>query len=375
MLWIMLAAFGGPMIVSILATRVVRSISVRRGFIDRPGGHKQHDRPVALGGGVALYATVAACIVGGTLAALLAARLGKTDWLPPLLAMHLEGVAKRLPSVLGILAAALVLHVVGLIDDRRPLGPWSKFAAQAAVAFFTSGVLGIRIMEGFLPAPLSVAATVLWIVVITNAFNFLDNMDGLSAGVGAVASLVFAIAALSVGQIFVPALALVLAGALCGFLVFNFHPATIFMGDAGSLPLGFLMSVLTILTTYYDPRKDLTPLGIVVPLVVLAVPLYDVLSVVIHRLRLGVSPLRGDRRHFSHRLVRKGLSVRGAVLTIYLATAATGLSAVVLPRVSWGGAVLLLVQCLCVLVMVAILEHAPGRNGGTDPAEVGKGKP
>ncbi len=360
------------MIVSILATRVVRSLSVRRGFIDRPGGHKQHDRPVALGGGVALYATVAACILGGTLAALLAARLGKTDWLPPLLATHLEGVAKRLPSLLGILAAALVLHVVGLIDDRRPLGPWSKFAAQVAVAVFTSGVLGIRIMEGFLPAPLSVAATVLWIVVITNAFNFLDNMDGLSAGVGAVASLVFAIAALSVGQIFVPALALVLAGALCGFLVFNFHPATIFMGDAGSLPLGFLMSVLTILTTYYDPRKDLTPLGIVVPLVVLAVPLYDVLSVVIHRLRLGVSPLRGDRRHFSHRLVRKGLSVRGAVLTIYLATAATGLSAVVLPRVSWGGAVLLLVQCLCVLVMVAILEHAPGRKGGADAPEVGK---
>lgn len=375
MLWIMLAAFGGPMIVSILATRVVRSLALRRGFIDRPGGHKQHHRPVALGGGVALVATVAASILGGTLAALLAARLGKTDWLPPLLAMHLEGVAKRLPSVLGILGGALFLHVVGLIDDRRPLGPGSKFAAQIAAALFTSGVLGIRIMEGFLPAPLSVAATVLWIVVITNAFNFLDNMDGLSAGVGAVASLVFAIAALSVGQIFVPALALVLAGALCGFLVFNFHPATIFMGDAGSLPLGFLMSVLTILTTYYDPRKDLTPLGIAVPLVVLAVPLYDVLSVVIHRVRLGVSPLRGDRRHFSHRLVRKGLSVRGAVLTIYLATAATGLSAVVLPRVSWSGAVLLLTQCLCVLVMVAILEHAPGRTGDGDPVEAGKGEP
>jgi UDP-GlcNAc:undecaprenyl-phosphate GlcNAc-1-phosphate transferase len=145
---------------------------------------------------------------------------------------------------------------------------------------------------------------------------------------------------------------------LLGFLVFNFSPATIFMGDAGSLVVGFLMSVLTILTTYYQPSRSITPLVLIVPLVVLAVPLYDVISVVIHRIRLGVSPFRGDWRHFSHRLVKRGMTSRGAVLTIYLATAATGLPAILLPSVSWTGAIILLLQCLCVVAMIAVLEHA-----------------
>ena len=135
------------------------------------------------------------------------------------------------------------------------------------------------------------------------------------------------------------------------------------MGDAGSLVIVYLMSVLTIFTTFYDPEQNLTPLGVIVPLVVLAVPLYDVISVVIHRLRAGDSPFRGDWRHFSHRLVKRGMTPRGAVLTIYLATAATGLPAIVLPRVGWTFACLLLVQCFCVVAMIAILEHTGFRDG------------
>jgi UDP-GlcNAc:undecaprenyl-phosphate GlcNAc-1-phosphate transferase len=224
-----------------------------------------------------------------------------------------------------------------------------------------AGPVGIRAAEA-LPAPLSIGLTVLWIVVITNAFNFLDNMDGLSAGVAAIASAIFALAAADAGQVFVPALAWIVVGALLGFLCFNFSPATIIMGDAGSLVVGFLLSVVTILTTYYDPARDLTPLGVVVPLMVLAVPLYDVISVVTHRLRLGESPFRGDRRHFSHRLVKGGMTPRGAVLTIYLATAATGLPAIILSRVDWFGAGLLFGQCLCVVVMIALLEQSASRG-------------
>ena len=261
-----------------------------------------------------------------------------------------------MPVVLAIVGGAVVLHLVGLRDDRRPLRPLPKLAAQLAVALFIAWPMGIRAVE-VLPAPFSIAVTVLWIVVITNAFNFLDNMDGLSAGVAAIAAAIFAVASMGTGQIFVPVMAWVLVGSLLGFLVFNFSPASIFMGDAGSLPIGYLMSVLTILTTYYDPVQNLTTLGVVVPVVVLAVPLYDVISVLIHRIRLGESPFRGDWRHFSHRLVKRGMSQRGAVLTIYLATAATGLPAIVLPRVEWVGASLLLVQCLCVVAMIAILEH------------------
>jgi len=346
-----------PLAFSALATYCVRAWARRIGFVDRPAGHKQHDKPVALGGGIALMISIGGPVLLGTAFAWAFHHGTVPRWVPALVTTHLAGIASKLPVVLAILGGAVVLHVVGLIDDLRPLGPWPKFAAQLAVALFIAWPMGIRAVE-LLPAPVSIALTVLWIILITNAFNFLDNMDGLSAGVAAIAAAIFAMASMGAGQVFVPTLAWVLVGGLLGFLIFNFPRASIFMGDAGSLVIGFLVSVLTILTTYYDPAKNLTTLGVIVPIVVLAVPLYDVFSVVIHRVRLGESPFRGDWRHFSHRLVRRGMSQRGAVLTIYLATAATGLPAIVLAKVDWLSASLLLVQCICVVGMIAILEHA-----------------
>ena len=311
---------------------------------------------MALGGGIAIFLSVCGPILVGTALLAAVARDPAPEWLPEFVRNHLGGIASKLPTVLAIMAGAIVLHVVGLIDDRRALGPWVKLVIQIAVALFIAGPVGIRAVEA-LPAPMSVIITMFWIVLITNAFNFLDNMDGLSGGVAALAAIIFAVAAMRTGQVFVPVMAWVLAGGILGFLVFNFSPASIFMGDAGSLVIGYLLSVLTVLVTFYDPRQDLTPFGVLVPLVVLAVPLYDVVSVVIHRFRLGISPFRGDRRHFSHRLVRRGMSPRAAVLTIYLATAATGLPAIILPTLEWFGAVLLLSQCLCVVTIIAILEH------------------
>jgi len=357
---IILIAIGGPFLVSLAVTYGVRAWARRTAFVDRPGGHKRHELPVALGGGVALFVSICGPIFLGTILAwVLHGGNTRPDWLPGIVQTHLAGIASKLSTALAIVGGAFVLHVVGLIDDYRPLGPAPKFMAQFAVAVFIAGPVGIRAVEA-LPAPLSIAVTVLWIVLITNAFNFLDNMDGLSAGVAAIAAAIFAVTAARSGQVFVPVMAWVVVGGLLGFLVYNFSPATIFMGDAGSLPLGFLLSVLTILTTFYDPSKNLTPLGIIVPIVVLAVPLYDVISVVIHRIRAGQNPLRGDWRHFSHRLVKRGMTPRGAVLTIYLATAATGLPAIILPAVDWPIAVLLLLQCLAVVAMIAILEHTNG---------------
>ncbi len=346
-----------PFALCVVVTLIVRKWARKTGFVDRPGGHKGHDAPVALGGGIALAVAICGPILLGTLVAWMVQGDAPPAWFPALLRPHLSGIASKLPVVLALMGCAGLLFVVGLVDDRRPLGPGPKFVAQFAVAIFTAWFIGIRVVEA-LPPVVSIAATVLWIVLITNAFNFLDNMDGLSVGVAAIAAAIFAVTSFRAGQVFVPVMALVMVGSLGGFLLFNFSPASIFMGDAGSLVIGYLLSVLTILTTFYDPAQDLRPLGIVVPLVVLAVPLYDVISVVIHRLHAGDSPLRGDRRHFSHRLVQRGMTPRGAVLTIYLATAATGLPAIVLPRVDWANAVLLLVQCLCVVVMIAVLEHA-----------------
>jgi len=360
-LGLVLIAAGGTFLLSALCTFVVRAWARRRGFVDRPGGHKQHASPVALGGGIAITAAILVPIVGGTLVAWLLYRGGSVpSWLPAVVHPHLPGIASKLPVVLVIAGGIVVLHVIGLIDDVRPLGWTPKLIAQTLVALAVAGPANIRAIEA-LPAPLSVILTVLWIVLITNAFNFLDNMDGLSAGVAAIACAVFAVASAAAGQVFVPVMAWVGVGAFLGFLVFNFSPATIFMGDAGSLVIGFFLSVLTILTTYYDAAKDPTPLGVIVPLVVLAVPLYDVTSVVIYRIRAGQSPFRGDRRHFSHRLVSRGMSVRGAVLTIYLATAATGLPAIILPGLDWAGAGLVLLQCLCVVTMIALLESSTPR--------------
>ncbi|MGD2110500.1 MAG: MraY family glycosyltransferase [Phycisphaerae bacterium] len=354
---VILVAVVGPFLLSLCLTVAVRAWARASGFVDQPGGHKKHGAPVALGGGVAIVIAVCVPILVGVLAAKLLENGASPTWLPEFLQIHLDGIASRLSSVLAIVGGAVVLHVVGLMDDRRALGPGPKFIAQFAVALFIAWPMGIRAVE-VLPAPLSIAVTVLWIVLVTNAFNFLDNMDGLSAGVAAIAAAIFAVASMSAGQVFVPVMAWVLVGALLGFLIFNFSPASIFMGDAGSLVVGFLLSVLTILTTFYDSARNLTVLGVIVPVVVLAVPLYDVTSVVIHRIRAGESPFKGDWRHFSHRLVKRGMSPRGAVLTIYLATAATALPAIALPRVDWMIAILLLAQCVCVVIMIAVLEHA-----------------
>lgn len=353
----MLIAFLAALAVTTVATHVVRRWALRRGFVDHPGGHKQHAAPVALGGGIAIFLGISLPTLAAAVVAWVMYSSDGGAGLSADLQPHLSGFVHKLPILLGVLAGGFALHVVGLYDDRRPLGPKTKLLAQVLVAAFVVVVLRIRAVE-LLPAPLSILLTILWIVLVTNAFNFLDNVDGLSAGVGAISATIFSLAALTAGQVFVPALGFVLAGALAGYLVFNFPPASIFMGDAGSLVIGYFMGVLTVLTTFHDPAQGLSPLGIFVPLVALAVPLYDVLSVVVHRLRLGTSPFRGDRRHFSHRLIRRGMDTRGAVLTIYLATAATGLPALLLPRVNWLHACLLLLQTGCVVLIIAILEHA-----------------
>ncbi len=356
MLLLVALAGGGAFLTSLALTAILRSIARRLHFVDRPGGHKQHVIPVALGGGIAITVTILLFLIGGTLAARwLDAALHLPDWLPSLIQKHLPGIASKLPVVLAVCGGILVLHIVGLIDDIKPLRWDIKLAAQYLVAILIAWPGGIRAVE-FLPTPLCIIVTVFWIVLITNAFNFLDNMDGLSAGVAAIACAVFAVASAAAGQIFVPVMAWVGAGTCLGYLAFNFHPASVFMGDAGSLVIGFFLAVLTILTNYYDSAIDPTPLGVVVPLMVLAIPLYDAISVITHRIRAGHSPFHADRRHFSHRLMNRGMSVRGTVLTIYLATAATGLPAIILPHLDWPGAVLILLQCLCVVAIIAILE-------------------
>ena len=156
--WLMLTAFAGPCLLAVAMTMWVRAWAIQRGFVDKPGGHKQHDTPIALGGGIAIFIAIAAPVLTGCVAAwLLAAH--PPDWLPTVIAQHIEGIASKLPIALAIIGGALVLHVTGLIDDHRPLGPSVKFAVQIAVAVVIAWPSGIR-AGGLPPAPLPVALPV-----------------------------------------------------------------------------------------------------------------------------------------------------------------------------------------------------------------------
>jgi UDP-GlcNAc:undecaprenyl-phosphate GlcNAc-1-phosphate transferase len=265
-----------------------------------------------------------------------------------------------------ILGAGSLLAVMGLIDDRRNL-PWlPRLAVQFACAVLLVMVFDVEATL-FLPLPWAgQALSVLWILVLVNAFNFLDNMDGLSSGIGLIAAVLFAVVMLtgtSEPRWLVGGALLVLAGSIGGFLFFhNWPPARIFMGDSGSYFIGLLLSTLTLLGTFYEPGEGGRHV-ILAPLCVLAVPLYDFASVVLIRLSQGRSPFYPDKKHFSHRLVELGLKPAHAVLTIYLATLTTGLGALLLYRIpDWQGALIVVALIACVVAMVAILETAGRRR-------------
>ena len=359
----LLAAAGGlftiAFVLSLALCAIVRVVAPRVGLVDNPGGRKAHKAPTPLGGGVAFWlATVIVICVGALLVFL------EPAWLPPGLVEHEGGLRQRGPSLALILGLGSVIMVMGLVDDRRGLG-WKL---RLSVQFLLASVLvlsGVRITL-FVSGPansLMGLLTVLWIVALTNAFNFLDNMDGLAASVGLIAALLFAGAQFAVQSLFVPAVMLVLAGALAGFLYHNAPPARLFMGDAGSNFLGFTLGALTVAGTF--TRPGYSPYSVLTPLLVMAVPIYDMISVILIRLREGRSPFQADRRHFSHRLVDRGLTPGRAVATINLVTLASGLGALLLHDASVGpiAACIVVAQTVCLLGVVAALEiSAPGNR-------------
>jgi UDP-GlcNAc:undecaprenyl-phosphate GlcNAc-1-phosphate transferase len=347
-----------------VGTYAVRRAAIWIGFVDKPGHRKIHSRPVALGGGVAIFLGFAL-----PMAAALA-----YAWVGPggtgegadarLIHDLVGGVRRQTPLAASFLLACLALHLVGLWDDRRAMGPYSKLLLQLGVAAaLVAYNPSLRAMTALGAVP-SFVLTVLWITAVTNAFNFLDNMDGLSAGVACVCAAAFLVTTLTipVPQWFVAAALALLIGALLGFLCFNFPPAGIFMGDGGSLVVGFILGVLTVRTTYLPPGADLGAgwYAVFVPVIVLAVPLYDLVVVSLIRVSRGKSPFKGDTNHFSHRLVARGMSRRTAVLCLYLVSAATAVGAIILPHANSSFvALLIFAQTLLVLGVVALLEQHP----------------
>lgn len=367
MIWLVLGSLLPSLAIALAGGWLARQVSPRLGLIDHPGKRKIHAAPVPTGGGLAVWLAVVLPFAVGQLVLWLLLRYASPPaWVPAFIAPHLPGLWEQSGRLWIMLAGGTVLLLLGLADDRRGLDWRFRLAVQTAVAAVMVA-LDWRLTV-FLDVPwLTALLSVLWIVGLINSFNMLDNMDGLSAGVAAIGAAMLAAVMLlapdpttSQPQLFIGGFLLVLVGGLAGFLWHNRPPARLFLGDAGAYFIGYLLAMCTLMATFSGgnvPRH-----AILAPLCVLAVPLYDTASVVVIRLRQGRSPFHADKSHFSHRLVELGMTTRQAVLTIYLATATCGLGALLLHQVNAGGACVVLLMVACVLLLVAILEHAGRRE-------------
>jgi UDP-GlcNAc:undecaprenyl-phosphate GlcNAc-1-phosphate transferase len=286
------------------ATFMARRIALHTEMVDRPGGDKRHLAPVPLLGGIAIY---------------LAFMLSLLGW----------GDRFYVAQLISILVGASLMSFLGLWDDRRALSPLFKFAGQVIV---TAALILTGVQVNLFGAPfLNILATVLWVLYITNAFNLLDNMDGLASGVAAIASAFFLLCAMLNGQYLVGSLSAALLGACLGFLFFNFNPARIFMGDAGSLFIGFLMASVGIKLRFPDNVDWVTWM---VPVLVLGLPIFDTALVSISRLRRRVPVWRGGRDHLSHRLAAFGWSTRKVVMVLYLVGTILGAAGTIMSLLS-----------------------------------------
>ena len=289
---------------------MVRSFGLSLGLTDKPDPRKQHDRPMVRLGGIAM-------VLGFLLALAVIWLLGGFGLLAP----------ERDQLIWSTLAGSLCFFCIGFTDDLFELSPWPRLIGQFAVASIIWGQ-GVRIGAIDLPwlnssgsalvlsDGLSLLATVVWLVGITNAINWLDGLDGLAAGVAGIAAVGLISVSFSLHQVAAGFLAAALAGCCLGFLRHNFNPARIFMGDGGSYFLGFTLAAVSIV----GPAKGLTTVSLVLPLLILSLPLADMSAVIMGRLREGRSPFYPDRRHLHHRLLRAGFSHRRTVLLIYVFT-------------------------------------------------------
>ncbi|MFN6131201.1 MAG: MraY family glycosyltransferase [Planctomycetota bacterium] len=358
-------------LVSVFAVGWVARHAQRLGLLDRPNARKVHATPIPLGGGLGIWAGLVAVFAVGTLATwMLSSNPVWMRWLlPENISMFVPGLVSRIGSIWLLIAGGSILMVLGLLDDRFGLDWKLRLLVEFGVA--SAVVYGQHLqLTAYINAPwLTSGLSVFWIVMLINAFNMLDNMDALSGGVASIICAMLSVMLLStpestVGQpqLFVAAMMLTLLGGLLGFLKHNWPPAKIFMGDAGSYLVGYWIAVGTLLSTY-PGAKGATPHAVLAPLCLLAIPLYDMASVIWIRLREGRSPFQADKKHFSHRLVELGMSKVQAVATIYLATLTCSLGALILPRTDLIGAGIVLAIVFAMLVLIAVLESL---TAGTD---------
>ncbi|PTG85180.1 glycosyltransferase family 4 protein [Staphylococcus chromogenes] len=316
------------MIVSLILTPIVIAVSKKLDIVDRPNFRKIHTKPISMLGGSAI---------------LLSFFIG--IWLGAPIEREIK------PLLLG----AIVIYLVGLIDDLYDLKPVLKLIGQIIAASivvvygvtidFISIPIGPTIHFGWLSIPI----TIFWIVAITNAINLIDGLDGLAAGVSTIALVTIAFIAILQGNIFIIMICSVLIGSLLGFLVFNFHPAKIFLGDSGALLLGFIIGFLSLLGF-----KNITFISLFFPIVILAVPFIDTLFAMIRRVKRGQHIIQADKSHLHHKLLDLGYTHRQTVILIYaMAIMFSVVSVILYLSQPWGG---FLTMLLIIITIELIVE-------------------
>ncbi|MBS7344965.1 MAG: undecaprenyl/decaprenyl-phosphate alpha-N-acetylglucosaminyl 1-phosphate transferase [Caryophanon sp.] len=328
-------------VASILLTPLVKKLAFKIGAVDAPNHRKVHARIMPRLGGLAIYF---AFLIGYIF---LKVTTGfETQY----------GTA--------ILIAATIIVITGVIDDMREISAKAKMLGQLAAALVVVFVGGIQIEFINLPfggtidfGLLGIPLTILWIVGITNAINLIDGLDGLAAGVSTIACITLAVMAMIMGNGFVIAMASILAAASLGFLLFNFHPAKIFMGDTGALFLGFMISVIALLGF-----KNVTIISFIIPIIMLGVPISDTFFAIVRRLRTGKKWSDPDKSHLHHCLLNQGFTHRQTVLIIYGIAAMFGLAAVIFSMAKvWGAIILIAVILLAIELLVEVIGLA-GKN-------------
>jgi UDP-GlcNAc:undecaprenyl-phosphate GlcNAc-1-phosphate transferase len=292
-------------ITAFVITPLFRNIARRLKIMDYPGGRKLQANPVAYLGGLAIITPIT---------------LGSF-----LLLFTSFSIDLKQQLYFGLILPALVIAIVGLLDDIYQLPPWPRFISQSVVGVITSFILylsgaGVEIFDNQF---LNSSATILWVVTIINALNFIDNMDGLATCISIVASLALFTLSYLNNQYLVAALSLAIFASCLGFLFWNKKPASIYLGDAGSLYLGFLLAAISIRV---DLDNDSAPIRAIVLILILAIPVIDTTQVVVSRIVKGKSPFQGGRDHISHLLLNRGLSQRAV---LFLLTSLATLFAIV----------------------------------------------
>jgi len=318
-----IVAFTIALAVAYFATPHVKNLAIKIGAVDAPDARKVHTKPMARMGGLAIYAAFVLAVLAS---------------------MYVSH------EIMGILVGGTVILIVGIIDDLKPLPPRVKLLGQIVAAIvlvmfdirieWLTNPFGDMLYVDYLAIPL----TIIWVVSLTNTVNLIDGLDGLAAGVSTIASLTILLVALQQNFVSVAILTAALAGSALGFLQHNFNPAKIFMGDTGSMFLGYMLAAVSILGAV----KSAATIALIVPIVALGLPILDTAFAIIRRYMSGKPIFKPDKGHLHHRLLEMGLTQKQAVLLMYVISGCLGLSAIALTEVNKSFGALIIIILLCV---------------------------